>query len=58
MGWLRKQMNNPNVHGSLAIVLAVASKVPAAAPWAQLLEGVVVALMTTTVALPENQRGQ
>lgn len=53
MGWLREQLNDPNVHGILAIVTGVASKVPAMAPWAMLLEGITGALMATTVALPE-----
>lgn len=53
MGWLRKQLNDPNVHGLLAIAFGVASKVPNLAPYAAILEGITVSLMTTTVALPE-----
>lgn len=53
MSWLREKLQDPNVHGVLAIVTGVASKVPAMAPWAAVLEGITGALMTTTVALPE-----
>ena len=53
MSHFRAFMLNPNVHGIFALLLQIASIIPAAAPFAGVLATVAGVLTATTVLLPE-----
>jgi hypothetical protein len=53
MKWLLSRLSEPSTHAGLGILLQLAKTLPAAAPYAQVIDGVCVALGTAAVATSE-----
>ncbi len=53
MSWLREKLNDPNVHGLLALAAQIGVFIPQLAPFSTVLQTAAGVLTATTVALPE-----